>query len=328
VGPLGVARALPVEECIGVMEEMFGEGPAEIAAQPARLITQPDSQSAILTMPSFSAKLGRFAVKIVTEFKNNPAKFGLPAQGGITILFDGRSAQVMALFDSAALTAVRTGAVSGLATRLLSRDDSKRVGVIGSGVQAKTQLEAVCTVRPVERARVYSPHFAHARRFSTEMAERLGVDVAPCRERREALAGADVVIAATNSVTPVLEWEDLPAGCHINSVGALASRTELAPEVISSSSVYVDTRDGVLREAGDVIGAIQKGLFSEERIVADLSELVRMPGLGRKQDGEVTLFKSVGFGLQDLYAASHLYDKVAGNPRKFRRDVRKVRLRS
>ncbi len=315
-----------MKECVAVMERMYREAAEEVRAQPGRLVHQVDKESVILTMPSYSERLRRFAVKIVTEFKKNPKLFGVPAQGGITLLMSGTSAELLALIDSAALTAVRTGAVSGLATRILSRRDSRIVGLIGSGQQVRSQLEAVCTVRSIDEAKVYSLHPAHAKRFSSEMASRLGIRTTPCRDLHQALRGADIVIAATNSASPVMEWDDVPPGCHINSIGALPDRMELAPEIISRSSVYVDTRGGVLREAGDVIQAVKRGLFSPKGIVADLSDLCSQSGLGRKRDEEVTLFKSVGFGLQDLYAGSYLYDKVTVNPKKFYPDVWKVEL--
>lgn len=280
-----------------------------------RIVSRVDGQSVVLTMPSHSARLHRFSVKVVTEFKRNPKSLGLPAQGGVMLLLDGASARPLAIIE------VRTGAVSGLATKLLSRKDSKSVGLVGSGEQARTQLEAVCCVRNIEQVKVYSRHFARAKRFSQEMAHRVGAAVSPRSEPHQAVKDADIIITATNSATPVLEWVDIPQGCHINSIGTLPDRVELAPEVISKSSVYVDTFEGVLKEAGDVIRAIKGGLFSRDRIVADMSTLVRRRGLGRKQDDEVTLFKSVGFGLQDLYAASYLYDKVAANPKKFYPDV-------
>ncbi len=326
VGPKGVTRALTMKECVAVMERMFREAAEEIRAQPGKVIHQVDRESVILTMPSYSARLRRFAVKLVTEFKRNPKLFGLPAQGGNTLLMSGTSAEVLAMIDSAALTAVRTGAVSGLATRLLSRKDSKVVGIIGSGQQARTQLEAVCTVRAIDEAKVYSLHPTHTKRFSSEMARTLGIRTTPCRDFHRVLEDADIVIVATNSATPVLEWDDVPPGCHINSIGVLPHRTELAPKIISMSSVFVDTVDGVLREAGDVIQAVKSGLFSRDRIVADLVGLCSQRSLGRTGDQEVTLFKSVGFGLQDLYAASYLYDKVAANPKRFYPDVWKVKL--
>jgi ornithine cyclodeaminase/alanine dehydrogenase-like protein (mu-crystallin family) len=308
------------------MEEMYAGAAGDLEIQPGRQVTRVNSDSAILTMPSYSPRLNRFAVKIVTEFKKNPQAFGLRRQGGITILMDGRNARVLALVDSASLTAVRTGAVSGLATKLLSRKDSQRVGLLGSGEQARTQLEAVCEVRSIREARVYSPHLVHARRFALEMAEKTGVEVTPCHDPSQAAAGADILIAATNSASPVLHWEDVPSGCHITSIGTLPDRAELAPEVISRSSVYVDTVEGVFREAGDVILAVKEGLFSRDRVVADLAGLVRRPALGRKRDDEVTLFKSVGFGLQDLYACSYLFDKVSSNPRRYHPQVWTARL--
>lgn len=310
-----------MHDCIDAMHEMYDQGRKELNNQPARILTRVDLQSLILTMPSYSARLRRFAVKLVTEFKRNPKSFGIPAQGGVTALLDGKNSQVLALADSAALTAVRTGAVSGLATKLLSRKNSRKVGILGSGQQARTQLEAVCEVRRIEEVVVYSPHPAHSKLFSKDMGRITGAVVKPCSRPGLATEGADILIAATNSSVPVIGRDQVPPGCHINSIGTLPEREELPPEVISMSSVYVDTVEGVLREAGDVIRAIRRGLFSRERIIADLGGVIRNPGLGRKRNDEVTLFKSVGFGLQDLYSFSRLYDAIVRDPQKYLPDA-------
>ena len=297
-----------MRECIAAMEELYLN--ENLGVQPLRTVLHVDPDSVILTMPAYSSNLGRFAIKIVTEYRQNPARFSLPVQGGVTVLMDSRNSRVIASFDSPTITAIRTGAVSGLATKYLARENSNSVAVIGSGQQARAILEAVCCVRKIERASVFSRSQANARQFAKEMAENLGLDILPSEVRPSALKDCDIVIVATNSSSPVIDWREIPAGAHINSVGTLPERRELDSETVRNSSLFVDTREGVLKEAGDVIHAIKNGLVREDHIVGDLKDLITGRVKGRSSENQTTLFKSVGFALQDVYACDHAYRKL------------------
>jgi len=310
MGPEAVNGILDMTEAIGLIEDMFRKGSNELDLQPSRTITRPSSDSVILTMPTYSPSLRRYAVKVVTEFKNNPERYGLPVQGGRILLIDCEDSRTLAIIDSPSVTAIRTGAMGGLAARILSKSESYRVGVIGSGSQAKAHLEAVCAVREVGEVKVASRNAAHAKSFAHEMSKRIGVPIEEVGTPREAVSGSDIAIAATSSATPVLESADVPDGCHVNSVGALPDKREISSDLIARASVFVDTRKGVLSEAGDVMQAIREGRFSPSSVKADLSELVLSAKPGRTGQDEVTLFKSVGFGLLDVYTASYIYDKA------------------
>ena len=302
-------------ECIDAMEDLYYNEEENISKQPMRTVLHVDHDSVILTMPAFSPRLSRFAVKIVTEYKNNPIKYSLPVQGGATVMMDSRDSSVLATFDSPTITAIRTGAVSGLATKYLARDDSESVAVIGSGQQARTILEAVCCVRKIRHVSVYSKTYANATQFSNEMQEALGVEIVPFKDRSSALKGSDIIIVATNSALPVVDWNEIPEGAHINSVGTLPDRRELDLETVCNSAIFVDTREGVLKEAGDVINAIQSGRITEEHVIGSLATLTKKESLGRSSSKQVTLFKSVGFALQDVYACERVYRKLPENSR-------------
>lgn len=306
-----IRNNLSMDECIEAMENLYMNESKEISSQPMRTLNRIDQDSLILTMPSYSKSLNRFAVKIVSEYRNNPKTFSLPVQGGVIVLIDGENSKILAILDSAMLTAIRTGAVSGLATKILSRKESKIVGVVGSGQQARTQLEAVFTVRKVSDVRVFSKDYSHAERFAREMSEYLHVSVVPCRMRREASKDADVIILATNSATPVLDWTEVSPGSHINSIGTLPERRELDLETVCNSRLYVDIREGVLKEAGDVIHAIRSGRITENQIIGDLADLLSGKSKGRQDDSEITLFKSVGFAMQDVYASNQVYERMS-----------------
>lgn len=313
ISPEQVARYLPMTDCIDSMEELFRNEAESISSQPNRAITRVDDDSVIITMPGYSEKLGRFAVKVVSEYRRNPDRFGMKAQGGIILLFDSTSSELLAMIDSPRLTAIRTGAVSALATRLLSRKNAERVGLIGSGDQARTILEGIDSVRKVSEAFVFSRDYSHAKSFSKEMSARLGLPVLPLRslsELREKVC--DVLVLATNSSSPVLKWEDDTAlGMHINSIGTLPDRMELDLQTVLKSRVFVDTKIGVLSEAGDIMSAIRSGLIDETHIVGDLSDVLNGRKEGRRTESEITLFKSVGFSLQDVYASARLYENIS-----------------
>ncbi|HEV2138197.1 MAG TPA: ornithine cyclodeaminase family protein [Nitrososphaerales archaeon] len=317
VGAKAVKSAFGMKAAIGVVEEMLRRGATEIQSQPARSVLKVGQDSFILTMPAYSSNLGRCAVKIVTEFKKNPEKNNLPVQGGSILLIDCDNSRVLAMLDSPTVTEVRTGALTGLATRILSRPESCKVGVVGSGKEARTHLEAVCAVRRIKEARVASKNLSHAKQFAEEMSQKLEIGVDAVGTPREAARGADVVIAATSAATPVLSSVDISDGCHLNSIGTLPNRRELSSDLISRASVFVDTRAGVLKEAGDVMQAVKEGKFSDAMIKADLAELVLSKRPGRSSSSEVTLFKSVGFALADVYSASYIYDKILQNKQRW-----------
>ena len=303
-----VQSNLAMKDCISAMEELYSHEADSVSKQPKRIVTVIDPDSVILTMPSFSEKLALFAVKIVTEFKRNPENYSLPVQGGLTILMDSRNSATLAMLDSPAVTALRTGAVSGLATKILSRQDSSQLGVIGSGQQARAMLEAVCSVRKIKSARVYSRNQSNSTRFALEMQEKLGLPIESVSDRRTAMNNADILNVATNSSTPVVAWEEIASGTHINSVGTLADRRELDLETILRSDLYVDTKEGVLAEAGDVLYALKSEQLKPSDIKGDLFELVSSTRkFSRKNETQVTLFKSVGFALQDVYASAYIY---------------------
>jgi ornithine cyclodeaminase/alanine dehydrogenase-like protein (mu-crystallin family) len=307
-----LSQNLSIRECVDQLELLYSKESEEIALQPLRVLTRIDENSVILTMPGYSKKLERFAVKIVSEYKNNPRLFGRKVQGGIVMLFDSKDGELLATMDSSRLTAIRTGALCGLATKLLSKNDSRKVGIVGSGEQARTQLEAVCAVRNIEETRVYSRDFSHAEKFAREMSASLKVQVEAAGDKIELRKlDSDILIVATNSARPVLSWkDDVTPGMHINSIGTLPERQELDIETIANSRLFVDIKDGVLHEAGDVMNAIKTGRIDGNHIIGDLSDILLGKKNGRLSSADVTLFKSVGFALLDVYAANKAYENA------------------
>jgi ornithine cyclodeaminase/alanine dehydrogenase-like protein (mu-crystallin family) len=254
-----------------------------------------------LFMPS--AMSGALDIKTVTLFADNPAK-GLPYLQGIYCLFDETQGSPVALLDGRALTAIRTGAASGLATELLARSDASKVAILGAGVQGRSQLRGVCAVRRIAEAAVFDPSRDRAERFKREMSEELGLAVSAAASSREAIRAADVVCAATVSETPVFDDADLPAGVHLNAIGSYKPHVQEIPvETVLRSKLVVDEKASALAETGDLIIPIRRGLMTEDHIHAELGELAAGRATGRGDRDEVTFFKSVGLAVQDLAAA-------------------------
>jgi ornithine cyclodeaminase len=305
-----VKSVMSYSECIDLLKKMFFDSSHEIEAQPPRTIVPIGEDGVILVMPSYSEKIKRFAVKIVSEFRKNPERYGIPVQGGKIILTDGENGKTLALIDSPSVTEIRTASLCALATDILARKDSAEVCVIGSGKEARAILEAFCTLRRIKKVKVKSRKYENAIKYAEDMMKKTHTEITAHTETKEATRDADIIITATNSETPVLDYTDVNKGTHVTSIGTLPTRRELTDELIASSSVFVDTRKGVLREAGDIMHAIEIGKFSQEKIKADIAELVTGKHPGRERDDEITLFKSVGFALMDVYVASEIFERA------------------
>jgi ornithine cyclodeaminase/alanine dehydrogenase-like protein (mu-crystallin family) len=310
-----VKKALPMTQAIEGMKEAFAQlsiGQAEVPLRSrveVRAFSSNLSRGTTLVMPAHLQRSQALAVKIVSVFPHNPA-LDLPLIHGLVLVLDAESGQPLALLEGGELTAVRTGAGSGAATDLLTRSDAAVVAIIGSGVQARTQLEAVCTVRPIEEVRVYSPDQDHAAAFAVDMA---GVGPIPDRmvvvdSAATAVTDADIICAATTSDTPVFPGSKLKPGAHVNGVGSYTpTMQEVDSDTIRRALVVVDARSAVLAEAGDLIIPIEQGLIDESHIHAELGEIVLGMKNGRTDPDQITYFKSVGVAVQDAIAGQIAY---------------------
>lgn len=299
-----VRAALPMRDAIDAMRDAFGQLSAGTAEVPVRTsVSVPGRDAVTLVMPGRCDVPYGLGGKLVSVFPQNAAA-GLPVVNAVVVLLDPETGQVAALLEGGALTAIRTGAASGLATELLARPDAKRVAIIGAGVQARAQLEAVCCVRQVESVTVFA--LAGAEQFAREMAGKGGApdSVRVCGSAREASQGADIVCTATSAFEPVLIADDVAPGAHINAIGAFTPEMrEIDPVLVGAARVIVDQRAASLAEAGEVIAAVQRGLMSRADLV-ELGEIVNGAAAGRESDDQITLFKSVGVAVQDLCAGA------------------------
>ncbi len=307
-----VRQALPMDAAIKAMRRAFAALSAGRAIVPMRSqisIRQHDGVS--LVMPAFvdDAEGQSLAVKVVSLFDRNAGR-GLPRIQSAVLVLSPDTGQPLALLEGAALTAIRTGAASGLATDLLARPRVRTAAMLGAGVQARTQLQAVCAVRPIETVWVYDPDPAAVEAFILDMVA-AATDIRPASTPRQAVAEADVICAATTSRTPVFADTDLAAGVHINAVGSYQPDVREVPtETVVRARVFVDSREAALHEAGDLIQPIRQGAITADHILAELGELVLGRAAGRSCAADVTLFKAVGVAVQDAVAAMEALDRA------------------
>jgi ornithine cyclodeaminase/alanine dehydrogenase-like protein (mu-crystallin family) len=294
------------------MVEAFRRYGGGACTVPPRGTTPVGHEGVLLTMPAaFGDGSDRgLGVKQVTVYPGNRAR-GHPTLYATYTLMDGSTGQPLALLEGTFLTAIRTGATSALAARLLARPDACRVACFGAGVQARFQLLCLAALRPLERVVVIGRTPARARAFVETMRAALGIALELGDDPHRAVREAQLVVCATTSPTPVVSGADLAPGTHVDAVGAFRpSDRELDSEAIRRARVVVDTYAGALEEAGDLLIPMREGVIGEAHVAAELAEVVTGRRPGRTSPDDITVFKSVGFALEDLAAAQLAYERA------------------
>ena len=306
-----VMKVLDMTPCMEVVEKAFVELASGTAVLPPRinLFTE---EGLGLYMPAYLKEMGALACKVVTSYVNNPAKHKLPTIMGKVLLQDPETGDVICIMDGGYLTAVRTGAASGVATRYLAREDSgQKVGIFGAGAQARTQLQAMTIARDIARAYVYDVNDETVGRFITDMASLLQLDIVRAASPDQVLEEADIICTASSSPAPVFGGSKVREGTHINSVGSHTPKArELDTAIIKRSKIIADSYDACLNEAGDIMIPIQEGVIDKSHLHAELGEVITGGKTGRTDAREITLFKSNGLAIQDVAAAKLAYDKA------------------
>ena len=344
-----VKQLLPMRECIEVMADALSALARKEAEMPLRTIFRPqDVRGVMAMMPSFRrGKMPFFGLKAICVFPDNTA-IGKDAHQGGVLLFSGETGELLTLANASAITEIRTAAVSAVATRELARANASQLAIIGAGVQARSHLEAMLCVRPIKRVRVAARSFESAQRFAEELGvggRALGVGEQESRAGTEqvnqkspvamhissptpdtqhsapiieavesaeaAVRGADIIVTATTSFTPVVQREWISPGVHINAVGTYSFKArELDTATMADAALFVDRRESALNEAGDYVIAAAEGAFGPEHIHAELGEVLIGDHPGRTSEDEITVFKSLGLAIEDLASAAYVYEKA------------------
>ncbi|MCA1588208.1 MAG: ornithine cyclodeaminase family protein [Chloroflexi bacterium] len=303
-----IRRAVSMADVLDAVEAAYRDVASGRDRSPQR-IHLPVESGDLLVMPGIRVGATGFSVKLVTVVAENRAR-GLPTLQAVVVWFDGATGRPMAVIDGPTLTAMRTGAASGVATRLLARHDASVAALIGVGAQAEWQLRAVLAARPIRRLLVYARTPAAREAFAAGMAAEVGVEVVPVQSAEEAVRPADVVCCATTSSMPVFEAAWLGDGAHVNGVGAFRlGMVELPPELFERAAlVAVDSREAAMAEAGDIVAAIEAGLLRPDALVEIGS--VEPSWVDSRPAGAVTAFKSVGLAIQDVATAELIVSRL------------------
>jgi alanine dehydrogenase len=308
-----VMSVLDMAACMDVVEQAFAELARGTAVLPLRInITPPDGLA--LYMPAYLKTMGALACKVVTVYKRNPEKFGIPTTIGKVLLQNPQTGEVICIMDGGYLTAVRTGAASGVATKYMAREGGEMVaGIFGAGVQAKMQLWAVTVARKISRAVVYDVSAKAADGFIAEMGKQLDLKISKATSPDEML-DAGIICTATSSPAPIFDGTKVKEGTHINGIGShTPTARELDTEIVKRSRLVGDSREACFKEAGDIMIPIAEGAIDEDHYYADLGEVVVGKKTGRVSDAEITLFKSNGLAIQDAATAKLVYDKAVAS---------------
>jgi ornithine cyclodeaminase len=254
-------------------------------------------------MPAYVPNPASLGAKLVTVFADNPAK-QLPSHLATILLLDPETGSLQALMDGRYITEARTAAVSAVSARFLAKRDAATLALIGTGVQARSHLEALAEVRQLKDVRVWSPKPASRERFVSEMTGHVAAPIRAAATAEEAIRGADLIVLATSSVSPVIEDRWVGAGAHVVSVGACRpDQREMDPALVTRARLYVDSRAAALVESGDVVMGVAAGLFTATHIRGELGEVVLGRAAGRQADDDITIFKSLGMAVEDVVAA-------------------------
>jgi alanine dehydrogenase len=304
-----VENSLTMHEAIEVVRQAFIELSNGTATVPPRIHLSIEKENATtLVMPAYLSETNALACKIVSVFPHNSVK-NLPVIYGLVTLFDAETGKPLAIIEGASLTALRTGAASGLATDLLARKDAKTLAVFGAGRQSKTQIEALCAVREIERIFVFSRRIEQAKKFIAEMQTTVNAEFILADSSQKAVNQADIICAATTSQKPVFDGNDLRNGTHINGIGSFTPQMQEIDftTLKKCSKIVVDSQANCLKEAGDLVQAIEQKVISETDIYAEIGEIAAGLKKGRENENEITFFKSVGNAVQDVAVSQEIY---------------------
>jgi alanine dehydrogenase len=311
IGHSDVTRLLPMDACIELMTgalRALASGEAQLPLRHSMWL--PEKRGAVVMMPAWIGALGVAGLKVITYFAGNRGTPLDTHQGGV-LLFDARDGRLLALVDATTITAVRTAAVTAVATNLLARPDAKALAILGAGTQARAHLESMLLVRPFARVRVWSRTAEAAARFAAEASARHGLPVEAAPSAEAAVKDADVVCTTTSALEPVLRGAWLRPGMHCNAVGSsIPFARELDTEAVVKSRMFVDRTESALAESGDFIFPKQEGAVGDEHIRGEIGDVLLGKVAGRTSPEEITLYNSLGLAVEDLAAAYHVYERA------------------
>lgn len=306
-----VAALLPLADLIDTMEAALAQFSAGEVLQPVRTVLSVGPQQAFFgLMPAYVTNPPQLGAKLVTVFGDNHSH-GLPSHLATILLLDPDTGALVALMDGRYITEARTAAVSAVSARHLARADAATLAILGTGVQARSHLEALALVRPLGDVRVWSPKAASRDRFVADMRGHVTATLSAAATAEAAVRGADLIVLVTSSPTPVIDDAWVMPGAHVMSVGACrADQREMDPALVARSRLVVDSRAAALVESGDVVLGMAEGRFEAAHVLGELGDVVRGRVQARRGPDDVTVFKSLGLAVEDVAAADLVYRRA------------------
>ena len=302
-----VKSAVSMQEAIDLMEVAFSSVNNKTAETPLRVnMAIPDQDAHHLSMPAYINGGKYLTVKLINVHTNNPSK-GADLINGIIVVMDAETGSAVALIDGKSVTALRTGAASGYATKILANNDASTLVVFGNGVQAKAQIEAICQVRDIESVKVIGRNFTKVELFCNKFDARVSPG------NLNDLKHADIVCTATTANEPLFKFNHISNGTHINAVGAHGSqKREVPAELIQRSKVFVDSLISSYKEAGNILIPIESGDYSWDKVQCEIGQLSNSKSKGRSKESDITFFNSVGTAVQDLVVSNLIMERNTG----------------
>lgn len=307
-----IKTLLPMADCIDLMTTALADLSRGQFHLPLRMIVRPpEARGLMAMMPAYrNGERRSYGLKALCFFHDNPA-LNKDAHQGCVLLSSGDTGELLAIMNATAITAIRTAAVSAVATKLLARPNASTLAIIGTGVQARQHLVALSHVRRINMARVFSPNPDHPKQLAEEMRGTLPFPVEPVTSAEDALKDADLIVTATSSREPVLQRQWISDGAHINAIGTYSPQSrEIDSQTMAAAQIFVDRRESAVNEAGDFLLAVQEGAIGSDSIVAEVGEVLLGEKPGRTSDQDITLFKSLGLAIEDMACAEYLYEKA------------------
>ena len=306
-----VKEILTTKACIGLMSDAFKALERGESRQPLRsLMWLPSKKGLLGMMPGYTGENGIFGIKSVSVFPENYKK-AISSHQGVILLYEGESGRLTAILDAEEITAVRTAAVSALATDILARKDAQTLAILGAGVQGRQHLTSISLVRNINKVFVWDMVDESTTAYVESETGHYDAKIIGANTAEEAVADADIICTVTPAQEPILMLNWVKSGVHINAVGACAPhQQELESALVAQSRLYTDCRESLFNEPGDFLIPKQEGLITEDHVIGELGELLTGKAQGRESEDTITLFKSLGLAIEDLAAGYFVYEKA------------------
>jgi len=303
-----IKKYYSMPKAITAMERAFSSLSSGESYVPMRFISKlPVNELAMIFKPAFVEKDNRVTIKFLTQRESGFIP-GIPTIQGIVLVIDSNTGEILSIMDGEYITALRTGAASGLATRCFARKDARVLALFGCGTQGRTQLEAVVCERDIKKVLVFDKNEETAKQFISEMERRFDLKMFYTSDTKQ-VKEADIICTATNSCKPLFGRENVKEGVHINAIGSFQPQMqELDSLLIRDARVFLDSAESCLKESGDLIKPILEGIISENHIAGEIGDFLLNRIRGRESEDQITIFKSVGVAIQDYVVATDIYN--------------------